>query len=189
MQSIPPGLSTRASTNCQPHSSQDSELTRQSVQQGLTAKLFGFAEGDLSGREGRRNSFFVILLVIIQSTFGFGLAPPADPGANVSAELRNKILQDRKDNLWQISLARFLCDHQVSRQKRLHCEQPQGSHMLKPVFSTYCARREAKRFLHAPRRASQGADLSGANTQTTHSVHYIETPVFQFAQQEMSRRT
>lgn len=38
--------------------SKDSELTRQGMQQGLTVKrVFCFAEGDLSAREGRRNLF------------------------------------------------------------------------------------------------------------------------------------
>ena len=37
--------------------SEESELTRQSLQQGLAAKRFGFSEGDLSTTVGRRNLF------------------------------------------------------------------------------------------------------------------------------------
>ena len=37
--------------------SKESELTRQSLQQGLSAKRFGLSEGDLSTTVGRRNLF------------------------------------------------------------------------------------------------------------------------------------
>lgn len=37
--------------------SDQSELTRQGTQQGLQVKRFGFKEGDLNTRAGRRNLF------------------------------------------------------------------------------------------------------------------------------------
>ena len=76
--------------------------------------------------------------VIDQKTFGSPRL--ADLGASgqvmsKSAELRETIMQNRKKNLWQISLSRFLCGHQIFREQNFHCEQPQGSQMLKlPCF-------------------------------------------------------
>ena len=58
-----------------------------------------------------------------------------------SAELRDAILQNRKNNIWQISLAVFLCQHQLSHNRHFHCEQPHGSNML--TLECFCPIRES----------------------------------------------
>lgn len=57
-----------------------------------------------------------------------------------SAELRDKILQHRKENIWQVSLSQVLCEIQLSQRRHFHCEQPQGSQMFKlPCFQKIVA--------------------------------------------------
>ena len=115
--------------------SEDSELTRQGLQQGLKVKRFGLKEGDLKTTIGRRNLFCHLARDRPEHLW---ISPTCGPwcqwshlNMSKSAELRDKVLTSRKDHLWQVSLARVLCDIQVSQQRHFHCEQPQGSKLLK----------------------------------------------------------
>ena len=52
-----------------------------------------------------------------------------------NAELRSSILSQRRENVWQVSLARMLCEHQVMLDRHFHSQQPQGSQLLRlPCF-------------------------------------------------------
>ena len=115
--------------------SPESELTRQGIQQGLLVKRFGKQEGDLSTKVGRRN---LLCHLAMDRPEHVWISPSCGPwcqwshfNMSKSAELMNTILKDRKEHIWQISLARFLCQHQVTHHRHFHCEQPQGSMMLK----------------------------------------------------------
>ena len=48
-----------------------------------------------------------------------------------SLESLQKVLDDRRQCLWQVALGVVLCEHQVSLEKHFHLEQPEGSAMLK----------------------------------------------------------
>ena len=48
-----------------------------------------------------------------------------------SLESLQKVLDDRRQRLWQVALGVVLCEHQVSLEKHFHLEQPEGSAMLK----------------------------------------------------------
>ena len=119
--------------------SKESELTRQSLQQGLTTKRFGYAEGDLSTEIGRRNLFCHL---VRDNPKHVWISPTCGPwcrwstlNMSKSDELCSAILQKRKDHVWQIALAIVLCEYQVQHDQHFHCEQPSGSHMLNmPCF-------------------------------------------------------
>ena len=119
--------------------SKESELTRQGMQQGLSVKRFGLAEGDLRTKTGRRNLFCHIAKDRPEHIW---ISPTCSPWClwsnfNMSrnAELRKSILTQRKENIWQVSLANMLCEHQVMLDRHFHCEQPQGSQLLRlPCF-------------------------------------------------------
>ena len=89
--------------------SAENELTRQGQQQGLPVKRFGLQEGDLKTTVGRRNLFCHLARDRPEHIW---ISPTCGPwcqwsnlNMSKSAELRDKILQSRKENLWQISLS------------------------------------------------------------------------------------
>ena len=115
--------------------SKNSELTRQGAKQGLRVKRFGLEEGDLRTKVGRRNLFCHLARDRPEHVW---ISPTCGPWCQWSnlnkskgAELRNKILANRRDSIWQLGLSRMLCDHQVTHSRQFHLEQPQGSQMLK----------------------------------------------------------
>ena len=119
--------------------SKESELTRQSLQQGLITKRFGYAEGDLSTEIGRRNLFCHL---VRDNPKHVWISPTCGPwcrwstlNMSKSDELCSAILQKRKDHVWQIAFAIVLCEYQVQHSQHFHCEQRSGSHMLNmPCF-------------------------------------------------------
>lgn len=115
--------------------SPESELTRQGLQQGLQVKRFGKQEGDLSTTTGRRN---VLCRLGMGRPEHIWISPTCGPwrqwshlNMSKSASMCDAILRDRKNHIWQISLARFLRQHQVEHGRHFHCEQPRGSQVLK----------------------------------------------------------
>lgn len=115
--------------------SPESELTRQGLQQGLQVKRFGKQEGDLSTTTGRRN---VLCHLGMGRPEHIWISPTCGPwrqwshlNMSKSASMCDAILRDRKNHIWQISLARFLRQHQVEHGRHFHCEQPRGSQVLK----------------------------------------------------------
>ena len=93
--------------------SKESELTRQGMQQGLTVKRFGLAEGDLRTKSGRRNLFCHLAR---DRPKHWWISPTCGPwclrsnfNMSKNAELRQSILTQRKENIWQVSLSHMLC--------------------------------------------------------------------------------
>ena len=111
--------------------SKESELTRQSLQQGLVAKRFGFSEeGDLSSTVGRRSLFCHLARDQPENLW---ISPTCGPwchwshlNMSKSAEHSRKEKATFGRSVWQS----FLCSHQLSLNKHFHCEQPHGSNML-----------------------------------------------------------
>lgn len=112
-----------------------SELVAQCSRLGGVAFRFGLKEGDLSTSNGRRELFRQ--LCIRQPTH-IWYSPKCGPWSmwsnfnmNRSLDSEQKILQEREESLWQISLAVVLFRFQQIREHHFHMEQPQGSAMWK----------------------------------------------------------
>ena len=124
--------------------SENSEITRQSLMQGQSARRFGLREGDLKSKAGRQNLF--AHLIAEHPEENLWISPECRPwckwsnlNASKSVEMLEKILQDREENMWQVSLAIVLCEFQMDQGNHFHLEQPAGSKMLtlpemKPIF-------------------------------------------------------
>ena len=116
-----------------------SELVSQCSRLGGMAFRFGLKEGDLSTKEGRRKLF---QLLCIRRPTHIWYSPKCGPWSmwsnfnmNRSRDGEARILQEREDSLWQISLAIVLFRFQQVREHHFHMEQPQGSAMWKvPVL-------------------------------------------------------
>ena len=112
----------------------DSELTRQCLKQGFHARRFGIREGDLSTKKGRRNLFAHLLSETPEHLWYSPVCRPwckwAAYNMSRSEELRDRVLQDRWENLWQVSLGILLYEHQTECDRHFHLEQPEGSAML-----------------------------------------------------------
>lgn len=112
-----------------------SELVAQCSRLGGVAFRFGLKEGDLSTSEGRKELFHV--LCSRQPTH-IWFSPKCGPWSmwsnfnmNRSRLGEARILQEREESLWQISLAVVLFRFQQIRDNHFHMEQPQGSAMWK----------------------------------------------------------
>ena len=113
--------------------SEDSELTFQVHQAGGKAIRFGLSQGDLQQKESRQQLFTMLAMFRPKNVW---FSPECRPwclwsGYNMSKseELLRKILNDRLQSLWQISLGIVLLQHQVRNGCHFHMEQPNGSQM------------------------------------------------------------
>ena len=113
----------------------DSELTRQCHNLGMSAKRFGLFSGDLSTIAGRRKLFAHLCAEQPEHVW---YSPECGPWCRWSAlnmsrslEALQKVLDDRRQRLWQVALGVVLCEHQVAVERHFHLEQPEGSAMLK----------------------------------------------------------
>ena len=118
-----------------------SELVAQCSRLGGVAFRFGLKEGDLSTSNGRKELFRQ--LCIRQPTH-IWYSPKCGPWSmwsnfnmNRSLDSEQKILQEREESPWQISLAVVLFRFQQIREHHFHMEQPQG---ISNVESTYSRR-------------------------------------------------
>lgn len=112
-----------------------SELFAQCSRLGGVAFRFGLKEGDLSTSEGRKELFHVICT---RQPTHIWFSPKCGPWSmwsnfnmNRSKLGEARILQEREESLWQISLAVVLFRFQQVRENHFHMEQPQGSAMWK----------------------------------------------------------
>ena len=113
--------------------SPNSELTKQALQQSGLARRFGLSEGDLSQSNNRKELFRCLL---IQRPRHLWYSPECGPwcqwsylNKNKSIDGYHRILNQRSEALWQISLAVVLYRLQVNQQSHFHMEQPHGSQM------------------------------------------------------------
>ena len=111
--------------------SSESELTKQMLHLGGSAMRFGRTEGDLKTPEGRKQLF---LLMCRYQPRNIWYSPDCGPwclwsnlNMNKSLALQEKILAQRKDHLWQISLGIVLLRFQKEHDRHFHSEQPNGS--------------------------------------------------------------
>ena len=114
--------------------SPDSELTRQCQSMGYLARRFGLAEGDLKSRIGRRNLFAHL---VSDCPMHLWYAPICKPWCKWSSfnmsrseDSFERIMQERLESMWQISLAIVLFEYQCHHERHFHMEQPEGSAML-----------------------------------------------------------
>ena len=115
--------------------SDDSELTRQCQQLGCAARRFSLNTGDLSTVKARRQLFSHL---ISEAPEHLWYSPECGPWCRWSsfnmarsAEGLAKVLEARWQCLWQVALGVVLFEHQVSTNRHVHLEQPDGSAMLK----------------------------------------------------------
>ena len=113
----------------------ESELTKQCHNLGGQARRFGLFSGDLGTTAGRRKLFAYLCAEQPEHVW---YSPECGPWCRWSAmnmsrslESLQKVLDDRRQRLWQVALGVVLCEHQVSLEKHFHLEQPEGSAMLK----------------------------------------------------------
>ena len=113
----------------------ESELTKQCHNLGMQARRFGMFSGDLSTPSGRRKLFAYLCAEQPEHVW---YSPECGPWCRWSAmnmsrslEALQKVLDDRRQRLWQVALGVVLCEHQVAMTKHFHLEQPDGSAMLK----------------------------------------------------------
>ena len=114
--------------------SAQSEITKQTNQLGGQSVRFGLAEGDLQQIENRRNLFHVL---VKRKPRNVWMSPVCAPwcawshlNCSKSEELLVKIMENRKQNLWQLALAVVLFRFQQASSRHFHLEQPFGSLML-----------------------------------------------------------
>ena len=113
--------------------SEQSELTSQVQQAGGKAMRFGLSQGDLQQKEGRHKLF---MLLAIHHPKHLWFSPECRPwclwsGFNMmqSEATLEKILKDRLQSLWQISLGIVLLQHQLQNNSHFHMERPSGSRL------------------------------------------------------------
>ena len=113
--------------------SENSELTFQVHQAGGKALRFGLSQGDLQHKESRLKLFNMLAMFRPKNVW---FSPECRPwclwsGYNMSKseDLLRKILNDRLQSMWQISLGIVLLQHQVRNGCHFHMEQPNGSQM------------------------------------------------------------
>ena len=113
--------------------SDSSELTSQVQQAGGKALRFGLSQGDLRKPGGRQNLFKTLVLHQPRDVW---YSPECRPwclwsGYNLttSETTMEKILGDRAESLWQISLGIVLLEYQLQKGSHFHMEQPNGSQM------------------------------------------------------------
>ena len=111
--------------------SDNSELTCQVQQAGGKAIRFGLSQGDLQQKEGRQKLFTTLAMHRPKHVW---FSPECRPwclwsGHNMSKSeiTMEKILTDRLQSLWQISLGIVLLQHQIQNGSHFHMEQPSGS--------------------------------------------------------------
>ena len=113
--------------------SPESELTKQVLQQSGLARRFGLSEGDLSQTSNRKKLFWVLLHQKPRHVWYSPVCGPwclwSNLNMNKSIEGYDRILTQRSEALWQISLAVVLYRIQVSQRSHFHMEQPHGSQM------------------------------------------------------------
>ena len=115
--------------------SSESMLTAQTIQQGGTAKRFGYDQGDLMQTEGRRDLFASVIRYRPKHIW---MSPTCGPWSKWSAfnsqrsiQAWDQTQQDRIQMLTQIALCLVLSRHQHRCQRHAHWEQPKGSLMMK----------------------------------------------------------
>ncbi len=120
---------------CEVMCGHQSELTHQMQQVGGTSYRFGLEQGDLQTTTGRKKLFHSL---VIRRPKHLWFSPECRPwclwsNINIqrSLDTQEKILQDRDQSLWQISLGLVLFRYQVQHGDHFHMEQPRGSHMLR----------------------------------------------------------
>ena len=123
--------------------SANSEITRQCLMQNQSARRFGLREGDLRSKASRQNLFAHL---VAEHPENLWISPECRPwckwselNASKSIEMLDKILLDREQTIWQVSLAIVLCEFQIEQGNHFHLEQPAGSKTLtlpdmKPIF-------------------------------------------------------
>ena len=113
--------------------SPESEVTQQVLQQGGSARRFGLSEGDLSQSNNRKNLFKVIIKHKPRHAWYSPVCGPwcswSHLNQNKSIDGYHRIVTQRSEALWQISLAVVLYQLQMSHQCHFHMEQPQGSQL------------------------------------------------------------
>lgn len=114
--------------------SSHSELTHQMRQVGGTAHRFGLEQGDLQTTNGRMKLFEWLVRFDPKHLWYSPVCRPWCLWSNInihkSIETLEKIMQDRDQNLWQISLGIVLFRYQVQNGRHYHMEQPRGPQML-----------------------------------------------------------
>ena len=131
--------------------SDESELTKQAAAMGYRAKRFGWSEGDLQTKAGRRKLFQILAL---QNPDYVWYSPVCGAWSKWSNLNTGKSLQDfqdvtckRRDHLWQISLAVVLYRYQNQQSKHFQMEQLDGSLMLQqPALSEIVTGTQSCRF-------------------------------------------
>ena len=110
--------------------SSESELTKQMLHLGGSAMRFGRTEGDLKTPGGRKQLF---LMMCRYQPRNIWYSPDCGPwclwsnlNMNKSLALQEKILAQRQDHLWQISLGIVLLRFQKEHDRHFHSEQPNG---------------------------------------------------------------
>ena len=156
-----------------------SELVAQCSRLGGVAFRFGLREGDLSTKEGREELFR--LLCIRQPTHVW-YSPKCGPWSmwsnfnmNRSKSGESKVLQQREESLWQISLAVVLFRFQQVRENQFHMEQPQGSAMWKvPTMEEILTQTERCVFdLCRVGNLKDPPRVRNANSKETHDLHDV----------------
>ena len=113
--------------------SSNSELTQQVLQQFGSARRFGLSEGDLSQSESRKELFKILIKNRPRHVWYSPICGPwcqwSHLNMNKSIDGYHRILTQRSEALWQISLAVVLYQLQVSNRSHFHMEQPQSSQM------------------------------------------------------------
>jgi len=115
--------------------SPNSELTKQVNQLGYRAVRYGYQEGDVATKEGRKGLFQKVISCRPQHLWYSPTCGPWSSWSQLnesrSLESFQKIQQQRDDNLYQLALGLVLYRHQVSCGRHMHWEQPAKSIMLR----------------------------------------------------------
>ena len=115
--------------------SPQSELTKQVIQLGYRAVRYGYQEGDVATREGRKGLFRKVVSCQPQHLWYSPTCGPWSSWSQLnesrSLESFQRIQQQRDDNLYQLAIGLVLYRHQVSCGRHMHWEQPAKSMMLR----------------------------------------------------------
>ena len=114
--------------------SQTSSLTQQVLNLGSKSFRFGYTEGDLATKEGRRSLFTKIA---VHRPRNIWFSPTCGPWSswsqlNATRSMQHwlDLQQNRCELLYQVALGIVLYRHQVSKGDHFHWEQPKKSLML-----------------------------------------------------------
>ena len=115
--------------------SEQSELTRQVQGLGGKAQRFGRVQGDLSTTEGRKRLFNIL---VTRKPKHVWISPECGPwcqwsffNMTRSLECWEKVMEQRTEKLWQITLSIVLFRYQRQHRNHFDLEQPRGSALMK----------------------------------------------------------